>query len=342
MDVASTYALSVAIYKLSIGIVNFVLQHQEKGPLITNISDIACQIQFIIAPLFFPNHVTYNSVKQILQVLQNALARTHHHLHAWEESRTLRFVAFVNPSAVTSELREDREQLVHQCLLLMVAMQVGDHMRQCQLLLPTAGDNTSTLPEYSEVVHSRRPSSSQPQNPGSILTPTFPLLIWIDDHLEGNQHHTSYASKHGVTVVRLGSTLAAKAWIRMNKGEFVICMTTPVCLFDFFSSGYLKQHDDPRNLRFISDQVRHEVNPDGMLYKNLYAGNEITRFIRGEGFNAPILICTTKRGIKLTRYVGSYRNTGSLTGSDHELLHEYLQSLGARRKGDTGWMKFGG
>ena len=222
MDPASTYALAVAIYNLSIGIANFVAQHQEKGSLIADISDVARQIQLIIAPLFLPNHDTYESVKQTLQVLQNALARTHQHLRAWEESRTLRFVAFVNPSAVTSELREDRERLVHQCLFLMVAMQIGDRMRDYRLLLPTAGDNTSTLPEYSEVAHFPHPSSSH--NPDSILTPTFPLLIWIDDHPGGNKHRTSYASKHGVTVVLLGSTLAAKTWIRMNKGEFVICI----------------------------------------------------------------------------------------------------------------------
>lgn len=60
------------------------------------------------------------------------------------------------------------------------------------------------------------------------------------------------------------------------------------------------------------------------------------------GFNAPILICTSKRGIKLTRYVQSYPNTGSLTGSDYKIINEYVEALGARRVGDTGWMKFGG
>ena len=42
MDVTSiVYALAVAvaIYKFSVGIVNFVGQHQDKGPLITNISN---------------------------------------------------------------------------------------------------------------------------------------------------------------------------------------------------------------------------------------------------------------------------------------------------------------
>ena len=225
MDVASTvYALAVAIYKLSVGIVNFAGQHQEKGPLITNISDIASQIQVIIAPLLLPNDVAYDSVKRVLQALHKALAQTDRHLRAWKERRTLRFVAFVNPSAVTSELREDREQLVHECLLLMVAMQVGDHMRQYQLLLPSADKDASTLPEYSEVALSRRSSGSQIHKlgPCSVLKPTLPLLIWIDDDLEGNNSIAVYASKRGVTVVRLGSTAATKTWIRVNKGGPVI------------------------------------------------------------------------------------------------------------------------
>jgi len=40
MDVTSiVYALAVAMYKRSVGILNFVGQHQDKGPLISNISD---------------------------------------------------------------------------------------------------------------------------------------------------------------------------------------------------------------------------------------------------------------------------------------------------------------
>jgi hypothetical protein len=88
--------------------------------------------------------------------------------------------------------------------------------------------------------------------------------------------------------------------------------------------------------------VRHEVNSEGVLCKNFKAGNDITEFIRDEGFTAPILIFTSKRGIGLTHYVGWYVNTGSLTGSDYKVLNEYVEALGARSEGDTGWKKFGG
>ena len=164
MDVASTvYAIAVAIYKVSVGIVDFVGQHQDKGPLITNISDIARQIQSIIAPLLLPNHVTYDSVKQVLQALQKALARTDRHLRAWKERPTLRFVAFVNPSAVTSELRENREQLVHQCLLLMVAMQVGGHMRHVDSSYPQL---TTILQLFPSIMKWRSPVALLSHEPG--------------------------------------------------------------------------------------------------------------------------------------------------------------------------------
>jgi hypothetical protein len=220
MDIATTtYTLATTIYKLSVAIVNFVGQHQETGPLITNISDVARQIQSIISPLLHPNHITYDSVKQVLQALQKALARTDRHLRAWKKHPTQRLLAFVNPSAMNSELREDREQLVHQCILLSVAMQVGDHMRQCRLLLPSADDNSSTLPEYDEVALSRSSSQIHRNDSHSVLKPTLPLLIWIDDHPEGINRNAAYASKRGVTVVQLGSTSATKSWIRVNKGE---------------------------------------------------------------------------------------------------------------------------
>jgi len=117
--------------------------------------------------------------------------------------------------------------------------------------------------------------------------------------------------------------------------------SAPGCYFNIFFTDYLKKNDGPNNFRFISNQIRLEVDPKGVLRKNKKAGNEITKFIRDEGLKAPILICTSKQQIDSTRYVQSYPNTGSLTESDKKVVDEYLESLGARRKGETGWMKFG-
>ena len=102
---------------------------------------------------------------------------------------------------------------------------------------------------------------------------------------------------------------------------------------------FIKKHDNPTDIRFISNQVLTEYNAKGKPKKNWKAGQQITKFIRDEGFLAPILICTTK--IERTRYVTEYKMVGS-TGKDLQLIYRYFDALAARRKNDTEWAKYGG
>ena len=67
----------------------------------------------------------------------------------------------------------------------------------------------------------------------------------------------------------------------------------------------------------------------------------MTKFIRKEGFRAPILIFTTKWSIHLTRYVESYNMVGSLL-EDYRKFEQYVDALGARRTDDNQWAKYGG
>ena len=56
---------------------------------------------------------------------------------------------------------------------------------------------------------------------------------------------------------------------------------------------------------------------------------------------APILIHTTKASLKRTRYVETHRRVGSMAGN-YKGLEQYFDALGARRKDDTQWAKYGG
>ena len=103
---------------------------------------------------------------------------------------------------------------------------------------------------------------------------------------------------------------------------------------------FIKKHDNPADIRFLSDQVRTEFSPEGVSFTNWRAGQEITKFIREEGFLAPILILTAGRGLVLTRYVEAYKRVGSLVG--YKGYKQYVDALGARRKDDTQWAKYGG
>ncbi|KAF8814917.1 hypothetical protein BYT27DRAFT_7238634 [Phlegmacium glaucopus] len=151
--------------------------------------------------------------------------------------------------------------------------------------------------------------------------PTLPLLIWVDDDILGNASQALRARKAGITVVQIGSTSAAKTWILTNR-------------------EFLKKHDNGADIRFISDQVRTEFSPKGVSFKNRKAGREMTKFIRKEGFEAPILIFTTKWSIHRTRFVEAYKMVGS--SIDHGAFEQFVDDLAARRKDDTQWIKYGG
>ncbi|KAF8955218.1 hypothetical protein BDZ97DRAFT_1927076 [Flammula alnicola] len=150
--------------------------------------------------------------------------------------------------------------------------------------------------------------------------PPLPLLVWIDDDLVGTAHRVLEAMNCRVTVIQLASTSAAKTWIEMNQ-------------------EYLKAHDNPGDIRFISNQVRIEPGPDGVSFRNEDAGTQITEYIRGQGFKAPVLIYTDRQSILRTRYVESDRMAGSVS-SDDKVFKDYVAALGARKTSDKGWNKF--
>ena len=144
-------------------------------------------------------------------------------------------------------------------------------------------------------------------------------------------------------MVQIGSTYAAKTWIYINRGKFFL--ETEFLIQRYKNSlsqppEFLKRHDNPADIRFVSDRVRTEFSPKGVSFKNRNAGQEMTKFIRKKGFRAPILIFTSKRGIHFTRYVESYDMVGSLTGN--KKFKQYVDALGARRTDDTQWAKYGG
>jgi len=292
--------------------------------------------------------------------------------------------ALINPSAVTQQLKDDRDQIMAHYTLLMGAMQVFDHIEGHNMITPPHIVNSSPFQgnqkgvRVSEVLDfwGKRIGKEFGSVKGTYLCQqlsswmrttldavasqrlllhldhnntgyvnlatlqdlvqngniketinaysadlTLPLLIWIDDNVLGHLPQAFGAREAGITVVQIGSTSAAKTWININR-------------------EFLKRHDNPADIRFVSDQVRTEFSPNGVLFKNRDAGQEITKFIREESFRAPILICTTKYGIHRTRYVESYKMVGS--SLETYKFEQYVYALGARRTDDTQWAKYGG
>ncbi|PPQ70374.1 hypothetical protein CVT25_000085 [Psilocybe cyanescens] len=116
-----------------------------------------------------------------------------------------------------------------------------------------------------------------------LADPRLPLLIWIDEDVRENTDRVFEATSYGVTVVQLASVPSAKTWIAANH-------------------DFLKQNDDPSSIRFIISQTCID---SGELQKpNEDDGSDsMLRYIRDQGFAAPVLISASKKCIHLTRYV---------------------------------------
>lgn len=122
------FAIAHTVYNLAAGITNFIAEHDDKDAIKEQISNIVVQIQNIIRPLL-SQKITNPPLEECLKGLQNVLSQTHEQMKMWKESRSRRLLAFINPSAVTQQLKEDREQLMDQYIMLMGAMQVIEHVK---------------------------------------------------------------------------------------------------------------------------------------------------------------------------------------------------------------------
>lgn len=102
---------------------------------------------------------------------------------------------------------------------------------------------------------------------------------------------------------------------------------------------FLKTHDSPTKLRFLSNQILHERDASHIPAANHDAGGQILFHIRGLGIHAPVLIYTTRSDIASTRYVEQYDMAGSL-GGNYNIFHNYVVALGKGTADDGKWMKF--
>ncbi|PPQ88416.1 hypothetical protein CVT25_011218 [Psilocybe cyanescens] len=156
MDIASS------VYTISVGIVNFIAEQEDKDSLQVQISDTVVQIQNVIRKLLLRD-VPDLPLRQTLQTLQNLLSNVDSHLRSWKESRGRRMIALVNPWAVTQEIKEDRVQLMNQYNLLIGAMYMVDHItiNGYNMLQPAAQPNTSTSSQASSSSHPNLPKKDE-------------------------------------------------------------------------------------------------------------------------------------------------------------------------------------
>ena len=165
-----------------------------------------------------------------------------------------------------------------------------------------------------------------------------PLLVWIDDRPRNNAYEVAQARGMGIYVIEMTSTAMAKAWVDANLCKFIFFINSPLKYSTLANrTAFLRNHDHPSRLRFISDNVRLERTPGAGTYLNPTAGECFLRYLRGRFFSSPVLIYTGS-SIGSTRYIKSYGAAGSTTHRGITL--QYIKNLAAGKDDDTKWRGF--
>ncbi|KAG7093410.1 hypothetical protein E1B28_007092 [Marasmius oreades] len=143
-----------------------------------------------------------------------------------------------------------------------------------------------------------------------------PLLIWVDDGIDGLGSNIECAKSVGIEVVPFSTIDDAKVWITSNE-------------------ILLRRMEGAHLLRFISDNTKMEgpFYEGGPRQLNRGAGKQFLEFVRLNRYLSPLLI--TCHEIDVTLYVCDHENAGSTRTL--QVLRSYLSCFSEGRTDDSGW-----
>jgi hypothetical protein len=124
-------AIATTVCALCKGIHLWIDEQAQKESLLSQISSSVLQIHNILIPFasaeFQGKGETQlsDSIRSIGDVLQ----RTKEHLVVWKSKRSQKLVAFLNPTALIAQLRDDEMQLNRQLIILLTSIAVVGYFR---------------------------------------------------------------------------------------------------------------------------------------------------------------------------------------------------------------------
>ncbi|RDB27651.1 hypothetical protein Hypma_003167 [Hypsizygus marmoreus] len=222
-------SVATAVYGLACAINDWLDQREEKDDTVKQISVTISQIQKILQPfstMQAADHVERPLFDSVASV-GDTMKRTQEHLFVWEYKRTRRIVAFLSPSVVIKQLKDDERQLDRGMMMLLTSIAVVGFVDRRRQQRPRPVDD--------------RPP---PATAGSILES-------ISNH-DVREFWSGYIGEQISLVpsdefrARLGiwlkGEISAEAWLTLNLrlDEFGIGGVTPSNLDSFIGDGRLE------------------------------------------------------------------------------------------------------
>ena len=124
-------AVATTVCALCKGIHLWIDEQAQKEALLSQIASSVMQIHNILQPFASAEFKgkgeaqLSDSIRSIGDVLQ----RTKEHLVVWKSKRSQKLVAFLNPTALIVQLRDDEMQLNHQLIILLTSIAVVGYFR---------------------------------------------------------------------------------------------------------------------------------------------------------------------------------------------------------------------
>jgi len=124
-------AITTTVCALCKGIHLWIDEQAQKEALLSQIASSVLQIHNILQP-FASAEFKGNGEAQLsdsIRSIGDVLQRTKEHLVVWKSKRSQKLVAFLNPTALIAQLRDDEMQLNRQLIILLTSIAVVGYFR---------------------------------------------------------------------------------------------------------------------------------------------------------------------------------------------------------------------
>jgi len=131
-------AIATTVCALCKSIYLWIGEKAQKEALLSQITSSVLQIHNILQPFASAEFKgkgelqLSDSIRSIGDVLQ----RTKEHLVVWKSKRSHKLVAFLNPTALIAQLRDDEMQLTRQLIILLTSIAVVGYFRDHEMNRP--------------------------------------------------------------------------------------------------------------------------------------------------------------------------------------------------------------
>jgi len=176
-------AIASTVCALCKGIQAWIDQHAEKDAMLSQLLSSIIQIHNILLPFTTAKFQGTGELQlaDCISSIGDLLQRTKKHLRIWDYKRTQKIVAYLNPTAVIKQLKEDATAINNHLIILLTSLAVVGYFRDHHTKDTANATSASNIAPISK--------STQPVGPLHQLVDPGAREFW-SDYVGAKVHQT--------------------------------------------------------------------------------------------------------------------------------------------------------